>query len=162
MYVARGVYEVCRFTRQPDADAFIDWTWDIVEAIRKGRISEKVLRDACITVRRTMTDSIRDYYEESSGKKYLYKNITDLVYKYLFDMNTKQIKEHLGLEKNDSLRDYFTTEELELVIQTERRVQALVELGMRYDAIKNVLNNKKPITRALPRKRVREVQEEAN
>lgn len=35
LYTAKGVYEICRFSRQPKADAFMDWVWDVVESIRK-------------------------------------------------------------------------------------------------------------------------------
>ncbi|GAQ24253.1 phage antirepressor KilAC domain-containing protein [Tepidanaerobacter syntrophicus] len=35
LYSAKGVYEICRYSRQPKADAFMDWVWDIVESIRK-------------------------------------------------------------------------------------------------------------------------------
>lgn len=35
VYVAKGIYEICRFSRQPKADAFMDWVWDVVETIRK-------------------------------------------------------------------------------------------------------------------------------
>lgn len=35
VYTARGVYEICRFSRQPKADAFMDWAWDVIESIRK-------------------------------------------------------------------------------------------------------------------------------
>lgn len=37
VYSAKGVYEICRWSRQPKADAFIDWAWEIIEAIRNGR-----------------------------------------------------------------------------------------------------------------------------
>lgn len=35
LYSAKGVYEICRYSRQPKADMFMDWVWDIVESIRK-------------------------------------------------------------------------------------------------------------------------------
>lgn len=35
LYTAKGIYEICRFSRQPKADKFIDWVWDVVESIRK-------------------------------------------------------------------------------------------------------------------------------
>lgn len=36
VYTAKGVYEICRFSRQPKADKFVDFVWDTIEAIRKG------------------------------------------------------------------------------------------------------------------------------
>lgn len=38
LYSTKGVYEICRWSRQPKADAFMDWVWDMVEAIRQGKV----------------------------------------------------------------------------------------------------------------------------
>lgn len=35
LYTTKGVYEICRFSRQPKADEFMDWVWTVVEDIRK-------------------------------------------------------------------------------------------------------------------------------
>jgi prophage antirepressor-like protein len=35
VYTYKGIYEICRFSRQPKADAFMDWVWEVVESIRK-------------------------------------------------------------------------------------------------------------------------------
>lgn len=35
-YNLRGVMEICRFSRQPKADAFIDFCWDIMESLMRG------------------------------------------------------------------------------------------------------------------------------
>jgi len=36
VYFAKGVYEICRWSRQPKADSFMDWVWDVVEVLRKS------------------------------------------------------------------------------------------------------------------------------
>ena len=42
VYNSRGIYEICRFSRQPKADIFMDWVWDVIEQIRKtGSYSTK-------------------------------------------------------------------------------------------------------------------------
>lgn len=33
-YTQRGIMEICRFSRQPRANQFMDWVWDIVEKYR--------------------------------------------------------------------------------------------------------------------------------
>ena len=38
VYNAKGVYEICRWSRQPKANEFMDWVWDVVEKIRTGEI----------------------------------------------------------------------------------------------------------------------------
>ncbi|HBF9337549.1 TPA: BRO family protein [Clostridioides difficile] len=35
VYNTKGVMEICRFSRQPKADTFMDWVWDVVESIFK-------------------------------------------------------------------------------------------------------------------------------
>jgi prophage antirepressor-like protein len=35
LYSAKGVYEICRWSRQTLANEFMDWTYDVVESIRK-------------------------------------------------------------------------------------------------------------------------------
>jgi hypothetical protein len=35
VYNRKGIMEICRFSRQPKADAFIDWAWEVMEAIMK-------------------------------------------------------------------------------------------------------------------------------
>lgn len=36
MYSLRGVMEICRLSRQPKADAFTDFCWDIMESLMRG------------------------------------------------------------------------------------------------------------------------------
>lgn len=36
MYSLRGVMEICRLSRQPKADAFMDFCWDIMESLIRG------------------------------------------------------------------------------------------------------------------------------
>lgn len=35
LYTSKGLYEICRWSRQPKADEFIDWAWDVMDGIRK-------------------------------------------------------------------------------------------------------------------------------
>ncbi|MGN0382767.1 MAG: hypothetical protein ACI4DS_00745, partial [Eubacterium sp.] len=38
LYNQRGIMEICRWSRQPIADKFMDWVWDIIEAYRDGNL----------------------------------------------------------------------------------------------------------------------------
>jgi prophage antirepressor-like protein len=38
-YSTKGVYEIYRWSRQPKADAFMDWVWDVIEGIRTGKLT---------------------------------------------------------------------------------------------------------------------------
>jgi len=35
LYTPKGIYEICRWSQQPNANAFIDWVWGILDKIRK-------------------------------------------------------------------------------------------------------------------------------
>lgn len=35
IYNQKGIYEICRWSRQDKANDFMDWVWDVVESIRK-------------------------------------------------------------------------------------------------------------------------------
>ncbi len=39
LYSAKGVYEICRWSQQPKADAFFDWVYDRIEDLRTGRLA---------------------------------------------------------------------------------------------------------------------------
>lgn len=38
-YTQRGVMEICRFSRQPKANQFMDWVWDIIEKYRNYELT---------------------------------------------------------------------------------------------------------------------------
>lgn len=39
VYSPKGVYEICRWSRQPKADAFMDWVWDVIDNLRTGEMT---------------------------------------------------------------------------------------------------------------------------
>jgi prophage antirepressor-like protein len=57
VYCYKGIYEICRFSRQPKADAFMDWVWEVVESIRKyglyatSETIDKILADPDFGIR---------------------------------------------------------------------------------------------------------------
>ena len=38
-YTQRGIMEICRWSRQPKANLFMDWVWDIIEKYRANELS---------------------------------------------------------------------------------------------------------------------------
>lgn len=45
LYIEKGIYDICRFSKQPKADKFYDWVYDQIQLIRKtgGVIDDKDL-----------------------------------------------------------------------------------------------------------------------
>lgn len=38
LYNTKGIYEICRWSKQPKANAFMDWVWDLLESVRKNEL----------------------------------------------------------------------------------------------------------------------------
>lgn len=38
LYSERGVMEICRWSKQPKANAFMDWAWNVIKAYRHGNL----------------------------------------------------------------------------------------------------------------------------
>ena len=91
--------------------------------------------------RKRMTNSIQEYIPDA--KFYTYSNYTDMVYRILFNMTAKQIRETRNInKKSDLTRDYLTESELKLVDEAETIVTALTSLGFKFEYIKQQLINK--------------------
>jgi len=56
LYSAKGVYEICRWSRQPKANAFMDWVWDVIEALRTG--NAKLYGDGMEQVVKRLVDAV--------------------------------------------------------------------------------------------------------
>ncbi|OPY58825.1 MAG: hypothetical protein A4E56_03337 [Pelotomaculum sp. PtaU1.Bin065] len=56
LYSRKGIYEICRWSRQPKADAFFDWVYDVLEGLVKGEL-ELAFRDPKQELREILHDS---------------------------------------------------------------------------------------------------------
>ncbi|MTK13257.1 MAG: transcriptional regulator, partial [Clostridiaceae bacterium] len=100
--------------------------------IMKKELSKRsVTREKARDKRNALTDAI-DKLSDSPHKCMKYRHFTDLVYKIVFNKNTKQLREQFGISKNDTLRDYFSTEDLGKVEVIENQVAVLIDLGNDY------------------------------
>lgn len=110
-------------------------------SMRDELMKRKITRMKAIEARNRLTDAV-NLLPDSPHKHMKYKHYTDLVYKILFEKNTKQLKEQYGAGKNDSLRDYFSAIELKQVEDKELEVSVLIRLGYDYKAIKQIIEQK--------------------
>ena len=55
-YTERGIMEICRWSRQPKANLFMDWVWDIIEKHRHNELQSdlKPLTDALSSMAQTL------------------------------------------------------------------------------------------------------------
>ena len=101
-----------------------------------------IMREVGKAQRRMLTDAIKEYIPESEHKKFAYPNYTNLIYKTLFGMSTKEIRKICGIGTNRNIRDMLNASELKALSQAERTVDVLLSLGMTYDEIKEQLSKK--------------------
>ena len=121
--------------------------------IRQFNHMEKLLhekyveREKGIAVRNLLTDALKQSAENERMHGHAYSTYTNCIYKAIFGMNTKQLRDHYGIEKIECLRDYFSAEELTAVQSMESLVSGLIACGWGYDAIRDFIeqNNTKKI-----------------
>lgn len=76
-YTERGVMEICRWSRQKNANIFMDWTWDIISRYRHNELNTipniQSLIDAITTLTQTVSTMQQDIssLKESTAKKIL-------------------------------------------------------------------------------------------
>lgn len=108
-------------------------------AMEKALQGKLVEREKGIAVRQSLTKALQQSTENERMHGHAYSTYTNCIYKVLFGMNAKQFREHLGIEKKDSLRDYLSVEELNAIEAMERLVSGLVDCGWGYDQIKDFI-----------------------
>jgi hypothetical protein len=108
--------------QQVFSDAFgVKFEKDDRRAFLKARVSGKVTR-------RTLTDAIADWLTRSNPsentKRFIYRNVTDLVYKGLFGKTAQRLKDERGAGE---LRDCMSEAELKLLDRIEANITTLID-----------------------------------
>jgi hypothetical protein len=96
-------------------------------------------------IRRGLTDAIKKVYGNTD--KFIYAKYTNLVYTIVFDKSASEIRLGKGLKKNQALRDNFTSEELDEILEVENKLKSLIEvyemegvcLDLIYERAKNTI-----------------------
>lgn len=113
--------------------------FNAMEKLLIGKIKE---REKGIAVRQAFTKAIQQSSENERMHGHAYSTYTDVIYKSIFGKNAKQLREEFGIAKKESMRDYFSEEELVKVQNAEMLVSALVGYGWGYNEIKEFILNK--------------------
>lgn len=134
VYNEKGVYEICRFSRQPKADAFMDWTWELLSRIRKGELS--VIQTARAEFLK-LTDAVKMNTKEPQFFHYVLES--DLVNRSALGMSAKDYKKLHGV-KGNTIRPYLSPEETRLVMEIQRADAYMLACGLDYDTRKDALS----------------------
>ncbi|MBR3570642.1 MAG: Rha family transcriptional regulator, partial [Oscillibacter sp.] len=92
-----------------------------------------------IPARRALTDVIRDCLPDTPHKARYYKIYTDLAYKAATGACAARIRKERGAPPGADAADYMTSDELEAVRVKEGQIAALIEAGMGYAEIRDIL-----------------------
>lgn len=113
--------------------------FNAMEKLLIGKIKE---REKGIAVRQALTKAIQQSSENERMHGHAYSTYTDVIYKSIFGKNAKQLREEFGITKKESMRDYFSEEDLVKIQNAEMLVSALVGYGWGYNEIKEFILNK--------------------
>jgi phage regulator Rha-like protein len=113
--------------------AIID-RWIALEAKESARVEDalrcKQLRAEARVEYLPMTDAIKQAHGEP--KFYHFSNEADLINRIVFGCTAKKFKAFHEIEKDDALRDYLSTEQINAVLSLQRANTALIQIGMEY------------------------------
>ena len=107
-----------------------------MKKLLKGKLVE---REKGIAVRQALTKSLQQSSENEKMHGHAYSTYTNCIYKVIFGLNAKQLREKYNIDKKANLRDCFSQEELKEVQSMECLVSGLIDCGWGYDKIKSFI-----------------------
>lgn len=110
--------------------------FNAMERTLQGKLIE---REKGIAVRQSLTKALQQSTENERMHGHAYSTYTNCIYKVLFGMNAKQLREKYGIDKKENLRDYLSEEDLRAVQSMECLVSGLVDCGWGYDQIREFI-----------------------
>lgn len=122
----------------------IDFKIELVRqfyAMKTELLQRQLVRTAGKTGRREMTDAIK----ESSvigGEWYVYSNFTKLLYKTALGFGVSKLRTARGVDKKATPLDFLNKAELDALNKRQNQITTLIDLGMTYQEVKEVLSNK--------------------
>jgi hypothetical protein len=105
------------------AIGFERWVQKSLGWTEPSRETRDDLRLSSTEVRKETMEALS---EAGFTKTHHYINVTQMVYKGLFGMNAKQLRESRGLSEKQNIRDHLTTEELGMVRTLELLVKQVL------------------------------------
>ena len=110
-------------------------------AMRTELMKRRDYREALKPIRREMTDVI----QEINHSKWDYKLYTDLSYRAVTGKSAAQLRKEKDAPKDANIIEYLTADEIERVAGLQQKIGLLLELGMEYYQIKDLLLNRQMI-----------------
>ena len=138
-YTERGIMEICRWSRQPKANLFMDWVWDIIEKYRHNELQPNLqsLIDSLSILTQTITtmqQDINTLKESQSAKKLPEKKYSRWKTNTFNKLNTL-----LSYVNNHSEENLKLSEIIHLVIQETEDIYN-IEINDYVEAYKSEFN----------------------
>jgi len=109
---------------------------NVEEIASKEQRAWSMEREVSKRERRRLTDAVQAF---GVGNQFEYANYTNLVYRVLFETDAPGLRKLYGLERDDNIRDAFSTEDLRSVVDVETAISSLLRLGYGYREIRDEL-----------------------
>lgn len=160
-----GLYDIVMgATRKPKAKPFRRWiTKEVIPALRKDgmyvngeenvkseedliksveeKLEQKILRKFGKGIRRDLTDTIEENWQIRNRNQFA--TYTDqLINIPVLGCKSKQYKKENEIGDREALRDYLDIEKLDKVIKQEQDIATLVDYGLDYYQIKELVHKK--------------------
>ncbi len=131
IYNERGIFEICRWSRQPKANEFMDWVWDIIEAYRRGEFQRKP-RETAITPVEKFLDGMQNMFLEMREENRVFK-----------DTVLKILESQQGQEVQKPIEKVEVQEKTINQLKTKQVVKPVVKIeNPKLDAWKFEINTK--------------------
>lgn len=100
LYNTKGIYEVCRYSKQPKANDFYDWVYDLLEGIRLGNIELNYKIPKTYSEALKLASDLSKQLEDQKPKVEIYDQFinSDTL------MNFKQVADTLGYGRNTLMK----------------------------------------------------------
>ena len=118
----------------------------------RNELSRREIQRAIKTpVRRSLTDAIRDSGENERMHGHAYDAYTNLAYKAAIGRTAAQIRKSAGVDRRADGVPLMSAGELAEVTKREAQVATLLDCGMRYEAIREIVH---PAERGRPHDKI--------
>lgn len=124
-----GLYSLINRSNKPIAKAFKKWVnTEVLPSIRKtGSYSVPRVRDDLrLSSTEVRKETMAALQQSGFTQQHHFINVTQMVYRGLFDMDAAQLRKARGLDEKANVRDHLTKEELGMVRTLELLVQQVL------------------------------------
>lgn len=109
-------------------------------AMKTELLQRQLIRISGKVGRREMTDAIKES-SAIGGEWYVYSNFTKLLYKTALGFDVSKLREARGVDKKATPLNFLNKVELDALNKRQNQITTLIDLGMDYQMIKDVLSN---------------------